>query len=153
MADGSSFRDKLRVRVCGILIQDDAILLAQIHSPVVDDLVWTPPGGGLQFGEHMKDCLKREFSEETNLEVAVRDLVHINELVEDRFHAVEFYFEVTGLTGEPKKGRDPELSWEKQLLHDLKWIPLSRLKEITFAPENLLPKINRWDQRSAFSIF
>lgn len=153
MADGSSFRDRLRVRVCGILIQDDAILLAQIHSPVVDDLVWTPPGGGLEFGEHMKDCLKREFAEETNLQVNVKDLVHINELVEDPFHAVEFYFEVTGIAGEAKKGRDPELSWNQQLLHDLKWIPLDKLEEIRFAPENLLSKINKWDQRSTFAIF
>lgn len=152
MADGS-FRDKLRIRVCGILIQDDAILLAEIHSPVVDDLIWTPPGGGLKFGEHMKDCLKREFAEETNMQVDVQDLVHINELVEDPFHAVEFYFEVAGITGEPKKGRDPELSWEQQLLHDLKWIPLDKLEDIRFAPENLLSKIKNWNQRSTFSIF
>lgn len=153
MVDGSSFRDKLRIRACGILIKDDAILLTQIHSPVVDDLVWTPPGGGLKFGEYLKDCLKREFTEETNLQVAVQNLVHINELVEEPFHAVEFYFEVTGLTGEPRKGRDPELSWNQQLLHDLKWIPLNQLEEINFAPENLLPKVKNWDQRSTFDIF
>lgn len=153
MTDGSSFRDKLRVRVCGLLIKDDAILLAQIHSPVVDDLVWTPPGGGLQFGEHLKDCLEREFAEETNLKVVVQDLVHINELVEDPYHAVEFYFEVTNTTGEPKKGRDPELSWDQQLLHDLKWVPLNQLEEISFAPENLLSKIKNWERRSTFDVF
>lgn len=153
MADGSPFRNRLRIRVCGILIQDDAILLVQIHSPVIDDLIWTPPGGGLKFGEHMKDCLKREFAEETNLQVEVKDLIHINELIEDPFHAVEFYFEVVGITGKPKKGRDPELSWDHQLLHDLKWIPLDQLEEIRFAPEDLLTKLDDWDQRSTFSIF
>ena len=66
-----TFRNKLRVRVCGLLVQADAVLLAQVHSPVTENLVWTPPGGGLQFGEQMDDCLKREFAEETNVDIAV----------------------------------------------------------------------------------
>jgi 8-oxo-dGTP diphosphatase len=31
------------------------------------------PGGGLEFGEGTRDCLKREFKEEMNLEVRVTD--------------------------------------------------------------------------------
>lgn len=153
MSAESTFRHKLRVRICGLLVEQDAILLAQIHSPVTDSPIWSPPGGGLQFGEHMEACLEREFAEETNLEIEVRKLVHINELVEPPFHAVEFYFEVEKISGEPKVGGDPELSWDRQLIRDLKWISLDQLKEIDFAPPNLRPKLLNWDNRSSAPIF
>lgn len=153
MAVKSSFRDRLRVRACGLLIEEDAILLSQIHSPVTETLIWTPPGGGLQFGEHLEECVEREFSEETNLKIEVGRLLHINELVEPPFHALEFYFEVSRKEGEPEIGRDPELSWDQQLLNDLKWISFDELKDIAFSPNSLLPKLLDWERRSEQSIF
>jgi 8-oxo-dGTP diphosphatase len=153
MADESSFRNKLRIRVCGLLVEEDAILLAQVHSPVTNSLVWMPPGGGVQFGEHMQDCLKREFAEETNLQIKAQDLLHINELVEPPFHALEFYFEVTKREGKVEMGSDPELSWNQQLLHDLKWMPFGELENIPFAPQSLLPKVLDWGHRYGISVF
>lgn len=153
MPGGSSFRDRLRVRVCGLLVEDDAILLAQIHSPITESLIWTPPGGELQFGEHLQDCVKREFSEETNLKIKTRNLAHINELVEPPYHALEFYFTVSRKEGEPEIGSDPELSWNQQLLKDLKWIPLDELGKIAFAPDSLLPKLLDWDPPNDQSVF
>jgi len=152
-ADESIYRQELRLRVCGLLVKDDHILLAQIHSPVIDDLIWTPPGGGLQYGETMVEGVKREFLQETNLQITVHDLLHINELVQQPFHAVEFYFEVEKRSGELKLGTDPELGWNQQLMHDLQWVPLDELDEIVFAPENLLPKLLQWNQRSSFYPF
>jgi 8-oxo-dGTP diphosphatase len=147
------FTNKLRVRVCGILIQEDNILLAQIHSPIKDKLVWMPPGGGLTFGESMKDCLKREFKEETNLSVEVNDLVHVNELLHKPYHAVECFFEVKKKGGTEKLGKDPELSWDRQLLHALEWIPLDTLQDIDFAPSGLEKKLQNWDHRSNYPVF
>jgi ADP-ribose pyrophosphatase YjhB (NUDIX family) len=34
------------------------------------------PGGGLEFGEGTRDCLKREFKEETNLDVTIGDHIY-----------------------------------------------------------------------------
>lgn len=34
------------------------------------------PGGGLEIGEGTRDCLKREFKEETNLDVAIGDHIY-----------------------------------------------------------------------------
>lgn len=148
----STYRGRTRIRVCGLLVEDDSILLAQIHSPVTESLVWIPPGGGLQFGETMEECLKREFHEETNLQIEVRNLIHINELVADPFHAVEFYFEVKKQSGEIKLGSDPEMPAEKQLLRDLKWFPIDQLPDSELAPQSLLEKLQDWDNRSPFGI-
>lgn len=153
MSADQRFANTLRVRVCGVLIQNDEILLAQIHSPITDTLVWMPPGGGLTFGESMKGCLKREFKEETNLSVEVRELVHVNELLRKSYHAVECFFDVKKISGTEKVGKDPELSWDRQLLHDLQWIPIDKLPELDFAPSGLVEKIQHWDRRFNYPVF
>ena len=58
------------LRVYGVLIN------VQKQVLVSDELIRGAyitkfPGGGLEFGEGTRDCLKREFLEEMNLEVAV----------------------------------------------------------------------------------
>lgn len=152
-ADQSPFGNKVRVRVCGLLIREGEILLAQIHSPVTNNLIWTPPGGGVQFTEPIEDCLKREFKEETNLSIEVGDLIHVNELVRKPHHAIECYFEVELIAGKEKLGKDPELTWERQLLHDLQWISVEELTEINFVPPSLTEKIQDWEHRKNFSFF
>lgn len=39
-------------------------------------------GGGLEFNEGVKDCIKREFIEEMNLEVEVANLYYINDFLQ-----------------------------------------------------------------------
>jgi 8-oxo-dGTP diphosphatase len=63
---------QFNVRVYGILLTPEKDVL------VADELIrgsyYTKfPGGGLEFGEGTRDCLKREFKEEMNLEVKVTD--------------------------------------------------------------------------------
>ncbi len=55
------------IRVYGLLIRDGKILL--VHEKLGDFAFTKFPGGGLQFGEGTLDCLKREFMEETGLNV------------------------------------------------------------------------------------
>lgn len=59
------------VRVYALLEHAGKIML--IHEPFQDQLIYKFPGGGLEFGEGTRDCLKREFKEELNLEVEVGD--------------------------------------------------------------------------------
>ena len=40
------------------------------------------PGGGLEWGEGTKDCLKRELKEELNLEVEIGDLFYVNDFAQ-----------------------------------------------------------------------
>lgn len=134
---GDVFKNKIRIRANGILQQDGALLLVQLKSPVTDELVWMPPGGGLQFGESMVTCLKREFREETGLKIKVGSLCFVNELVEPPFHAVECFFEVQQTGGDLKIGRDPELDEDEQLIKNLQWIPFNKLHNINVIPEKL----------------
>lgn len=57
------------VRVYGVLVYEQRILVADEF--IRGYFVTKFPGGGLEFGEGTRDCLKREFMEEAGLEVTV----------------------------------------------------------------------------------
>ncbi|TDO25879.1 NUDIX hydrolase [Sediminibacterium goheungense] len=63
------------VRVYGILFDENKRLLVSdefIRGAYITKL----PGGGLEFGEGTRDCLKREFMEETGLDVTIGDHIY-----------------------------------------------------------------------------
>ena len=58
------------IRVYGILINDNKQVL--VSDEYIRGNYYTKfPGGGLEFGEGTRDCLKREFKEEMDLEVEI----------------------------------------------------------------------------------
>ena len=60
------------VRVYGILLGPGKQLL--VSDEYIRGNYYTKfPGGGLEFGEGTRDCLRREFKEEMDLEIAVGD--------------------------------------------------------------------------------
>ncbi|MFL9485001.1 NUDIX hydrolase [Chitinophagaceae bacterium LWZ2-11] len=63
------------VRVYGILKdRDNRILVADEF--IRGEYFTKFPGGGLEFGEGTRDCLKREFKEETDLDVEIGDHIY-----------------------------------------------------------------------------
>ncbi|GAB5407921.1 MAG: hypothetical protein BalsKO_02860 [Balneolaceae bacterium] len=133
----SIYAGKLRVRVSGLLIEDRKLLLARLRSPISNKDIWTPPGGGVEFGEPIQKALKREFEEETSLSIKVGKLTHINELIEDHFHAIEFFFLVEMIGGDLKLGVDPEHDSEFQILKELEFVSLSEIKNRDVKPDFL----------------
>lgn len=131
----SIYENKLRVRACGVLVEEDRLLLVKLHSPVSDSLVWTPPGGGVQFGESIFETVEREFLEETSLKVKAEKIVHINELIQKPFHAIEIYVSVKRLSGEMKLGNDPEHDENHQILSDVGFFDRYEVQEMNIKPE------------------
>ena len=63
------------VRVYGILINKEKQVL--VSDELIKGNYYTKfPGGGLEIGEGTRDCLKREFKEEMNLNVQVGDHIY-----------------------------------------------------------------------------
>jgi 8-oxo-dGTP diphosphatase len=60
------------IRVYGILIGENKQVLVSDEF-IRGDYITKYPGGGLEFGEGTRDCLKREFKEEMDLDVRVGD--------------------------------------------------------------------------------
>jgi 8-oxo-dGTP diphosphatase len=60
------------IRVYGILFGENKRVL--VSDEFIRGAYYTKfPGGGLEFGEGTRDCLKREFKEEMDLEVKIGD--------------------------------------------------------------------------------
>jgi 8-oxo-dGTP pyrophosphatase MutT (NUDIX family) len=68
---------KFNIRVYGLLIHDEKILLTQESR--YGKYFTKFPGGGLEFGEGIKDCLIREFKEEFELPIQVDKLFYVND--------------------------------------------------------------------------
>lgn len=61
--------DKLNVRVYGAAVKDGKLLV--LHEEYVGENLMKLPGGGLELGEGVIDCLRREFEEELNVKINV----------------------------------------------------------------------------------
>ena len=63
------------IRVYGILLNDQKQLL--VSDEYIRGGYYTKfPGGGLEYGEGTRECLKREFKEEMDLEVEIGDHIY-----------------------------------------------------------------------------
>lgn len=122
------YSGRLRVRVCGICLEDKKILLIKHQNINQQYSFWSPPGGGLLFGEKIKECLVREFKEETGLDVLPGRFLFMHEFLEEPLHAIELFFEVKVVGGELKKGSDPELGHDTQLIQEVAFKSLKELR-------------------------
>jgi 8-oxo-dGTP diphosphatase len=68
---------KFNIRVYGLLHWEGKVLLSDEYLGGKD--ITKFPGGGLEWGEGITDCLKREFLEELSLEIIPGNLFYIND--------------------------------------------------------------------------
>jgi 8-oxo-dGTP diphosphatase len=125
----AQFGHKLRLRVSGICLVDDKILLVKHLNLGAGKYLWAPPGGGLHFGETTQDCLIREFKEETGLLIEVKKFLFVNEFLAPPLHAIELFFEVKIISGELRVGNDPEMSPQGQIIQSVEFLDWKKISE------------------------
>jgi 8-oxo-dGTP diphosphatase len=87
------------IRVYGLLINEDNRVL--ISDERRNNFSFSKfPGGGLEFGEGIKDALIREFQEELSIDIMVGDLFYFNEHFQvsafnPKHQLLSFYYLVT----------------------------------------------------------
>ncbi len=141
--DLSFFSQKVRVRVCGLLKNGDSLLLIKHHSIGPKGVLWSPPGGGVMFGDSLEDTLKREFLEETNLKIEILNFLFINEFIDQKHHAVEVFYQVRKIGGKLMLGEDPELSSDNQILNDIRYLTFEEIDNMdTSILHNIFKEVN-----------
>jgi ADP-ribose pyrophosphatase YjhB (NUDIX family) len=92
---------RFNIRVYGILINDQKQVL--VSDEMIRGKFYTKfPGGGLEYGEGTRDCLKREFLEEMNLKVEVAEHIYTTDhFQQSAFHPdhqiISVYYKVNAL--------------------------------------------------------
>lgn len=135
---GAKGIDRFNVRVYGIILDPNrGVLLA--HETIGDYEFTKFPGGGLEFGEGLKDGLKRELMEELHLSFHHFDHFYTTDFFqssafrkEDQIISVYFRVEpVNELLERGKMWEHRELPGKKQVFE---WVSLDKLTEssVTF---------------------
>jgi ADP-ribose pyrophosphatase YjhB (NUDIX family) len=127
------YGNRIRVRACGICIENDQVLMIGHRAILGENTFWSPPGGGVEVGEMAKDALKREFLEETGLEISVGKLLLMNEFVKLPLHGIELFFVVKRVGGELILGHDPEMDLSQQLIQKIEWLSLDKIKSLNLS--------------------
>lgn len=105
------------VGVGAVIWRDDRVLLIRRGKPPRQD-EWSLPGGRQELGETVAEAARREVVEETGLEVVVRDVIGVVDLIErDEDGRVRFHYTLIDVlaewhTGEAQAGDDAaEVTW------------------------------------------
>lgn len=131
-----------RVRVAGILIEDDRILL--IEHTKNNRKYWLVPGGGVDWGESAAEALIREFKEETSLDIEVEKFLFISETIapDKQKHVINLYFKIK----KAENSSNIMKLGEEEILTDLRFIPEDEIKNIKLYPnikEKLIKLLNK----------
>ncbi len=119
---------RFNIRVYGICINHRNEVLLSDES--YGDMSFTKfPGGGLEFGEGIIDCLKREFREEFDLEIKVGSLFYLTDFFQvsafsENDQVVSVYYLIEAAVNSLDLLVENRENNEK-----LHWLNLSELKE------------------------
>jgi 8-oxo-dGTP diphosphatase len=109
------------IRIYGILINERKQVLVS-DEWIRGAYITKFPGGGLEFGEGTRDCLKREFLEEMNLNVAVGEHIYTTDFFQESafnkgHQIISIYYFVEALESIEAPLRDKPFDFdEKQIL-------------------------------------
>lgn len=122
---------RIIIRVRGIIINDNKLLLVGITG----NDYFCLPGGKLEYGEGVKECLERELIEELGVKPDVGNLLYVNTFIDiNSNHNLDFVFEVlNGANYVNLDGLERTHAFE---LDKINWV--SRNENINFLPKTII---------------
>ncbi len=124
------------IRAASVLIENGRICL--VKQEVTKTRYWALPGGKLEVGETLAECIAREFKEETGLEVRVRELLYVTDRIITNLdiHLVHMSFLVDRLGDETLplewKHTDPHPSASSDTTREIRMVPVNELDKYGF---------------------
>lgn len=118
-----------KVRATAVLVEQGGILL--VEQRVSATRSWSLPGGGVEPGESLEECVIREVREETGLRVAVDELLYVCDRIQENQHTVHITFAVRRLGGDLRLGSEPEP--DAQPIHSVRMVPIDALVSYGFS--------------------
>lgn len=117
----------LQVRITGILIEDDKILI--VKQKISPERAWSLPGGRVQKGEMLEEAIIREMREETGLQTSVTKLLYVCDYPEVKPPVLHISFLLNRIGGEV---RLPSNEFDENPIFDVKMVPIDDLPSYDF---------------------
>ncbi len=128
-----------RISARALVLQQNAVLVTEYEDEA--GIWYTLPGGGQQHGEDLICCVQREMLEEVGLEVTVRKIRFVRELINEEGHSVSIIFECqVGCDRAHTPPTNPDsgqVGW--------KWLELDQLTSHRFYPRKLAQALQNND--------
>ncbi|MFG1735243.1 hypothetical protein PAEVO_53020 [Paenibacillus sp. GM2FR] len=118
----------LQVRVTGILIEDERILL--VKQSVSSERGWSLPGGRVEQGETLEEAMVREMEEETGLITKVKKLLYLCDKPDSSPSLLHITFLLERLEGEI---RLPSNEFDLNPIGDVVLVPIADLASHGFS--------------------
>ncbi|MED0872992.1 NUDIX hydrolase [Bacillus mobilis] len=117
----------MQVRVTGILIEDEKLLLVKQKVANRD---WSLPGGRVENGETLEEAMIREMREETGLEVKIKKLLYVCDKPDVRPSLLHITFLLERIEGEITL---PSNEFDHNPIHDVQMVALEELSSYGFS--------------------
>jgi 8-oxo-dGTP diphosphatase len=133
---------RFNLRVYGIMVHEGKVLLT--HEKRSGMYMLKFPGGGLEKGEGIEDCLKREFQEELKIEIEVDEIFYVNDFLQisafnPKDQLISFYYKVSSsmIDQIDERSELEDLSDDDQIFE---WVELEDVqsKEFTFPIDRIV---------------
>jgi len=132
-------KNQFNIRVYGLLVNKNKEVLV-VDEYIKNDLITKFPGGGLEFGEGLTDCLTREFYEETGNKIKVKQLFFVNENFVPSFlskhqQIISFYYLVSASKRFKIKqqfANNFEFEEYEETIEGFRWLLINKLKLTDF---------------------
>lgn len=132
------------IRVYGLLINDrDEVLLSDEHR--FGRTFTKFPGGGLEEGEGLKECLVREFQEELAIHVEVEELFYLTDFYQQsafnpKDQIISIYYKVKSDELDKIKATQVKYDFPEGAQEINRWVAISELSsdDVTFPIDKLV---------------
>jgi len=128
---------KLFVLGTGLLRRGDSVLLVRGQYENEPHPLWALPGGGQEAGETLAATVRREFREETSLEIEVADIAYVSESVDVKrdLHVINctFWVHEADASAQPQPA-DPKIV-------EARFVPIAQAPELLEADVISIPVV------------
>ena len=126
---------RINVRVYALILNDKKEILISEENRHGKSFTKFP-GGGLEWGEGIKECLVRELEEELGLKAMIGDLFYVNEFFQESAFAknnqmISFYYSITSIDFQSIEVVEDDLPIQENE-ERFRWVSLDKISEESF---------------------
>jgi ADP-ribose pyrophosphatase YjhB (NUDIX family) len=125
-----------RIRVAGVVVHDEALLLVRHQAPRQRVTWWTPPGGRLDGTESILECAEREVREETGLTVVADRVIYVQQFVDPAFGAHNLVLFILATLPSGAEGPGPlRIPKDEKYIQEARFVPRAEASGLPLHPE------------------